>query len=144
LTALAFSLSLLIALYARLPPRAEDGEYYALKELAGMVSDGRRSRLLLGDYWSVYALAALAPAGALIPLEPDAEEDPRTPFNEPILRALPPGADVLVVSRQPLPGSAQNPGEELTQYGVRLNLVDQRHHTAAERVVWTYRIAARR
>ncbi len=139
LVTLAFSLSLVVLLYARLPVRADDANYQSLKELARIVSDGGRDRVLLGDYWSVYALAALAPVGALIPLEPDAEEDPRMPFNQSALR---PGSEVLVVYQEPAPGSAENPGEELAQYGTRLHLVDRRPWIAAGRSVWTYQIAA--
>jgi hypothetical protein len=139
LTTLAFSLSLFVLLYARLPMRADNPNYQSLKELARTVSDGGRGRVLLGDYWSVYAMAALAPAGALIPLEPEDEEDPRMPFNQSALR---PGSEVLVVYREPRPGPAENPVEELAQYGTRLHLVDRQPWIAAGRSVWTYQIDA--
>ena len=137
LATFAFSLTLLVSLYARLPVRADDANYQSLKKLARIVSDEGRGRVLLGDYWSIYALAALAPPRALIPLEPDAEEDPRTPFNQSALR---PGSEVLIVYKEPRPGSAENPGEELAQYGMRLHLVDRRPWVAAGRSVWTYQV----
>ncbi len=137
LATFAFSVTLLVSLYARLPVRADDANYQSLKDLARIISDEGRARVLLGDYWSIYVLAALAPPRALIPLEPDAEEDPRMPFNQSALR---PGSEVLVVYQEPRPGSAENPGEELAQYGMRLHLVDRRPWIAAGRSVWTYQI----
>ncbi len=99
----------------------------------------RPPRVLLGEYWSVYRLAALAPAGALIPLEADFDEDPRMPFNR---SALQPGIEVIVIHGDPRLGSPEAPAPELSQYGVRLRLLKNQPWASAGITLSPYQAVA--
>ena len=78
--------------------------------------------VLLGEYWSLYPLAALSAPDALIPVSPEDEGGPRTPFNVPFLtqakevRVLHGGSRFL--------DSAGRPIQRLSQYGVSFEFVD--------------------
>jgi hypothetical protein len=76
--------------------------------------------VLLADYWSCYALAALVPHGMLEPMTPDSEQG-RFPNRPERLRT----ARVVVVgSEGPLLRPPGSPAPaELCQYGVRLTLL---------------------
>jgi hypothetical protein len=122
------SIALIGLLLANLPERTPDPEFESLKQLANTVSVRSKQRVLLGHYSEVYRLAALAPAGTLIPLELDFEEDPRTPFNQSALRR---GAEVILTHGDPRIDSSGSPLMELVQHKMRLRLVEAHAWTSA-------------
>src|SRR5262249_45600647 len=134
-----FSLSLLGLLYAKFPRPLSDPSSQAARTLPQSASGGSRRRVLLGEHWSVYRLAALPPPGALTPLEADFDEDPRMPFTR---SALQPGVEVVVIHGDPRLGSPDAPSPQLAQYGLRLRLIEARAWTSAGFTLSRYQVAA--
>ena len=132
----ALALLTLAVTFFCLPAPARNPQYDQLRVFAAAVAKPGPS-VLLGEYWSLYPLAALSPPDALIPVSPDDEAGPRTPFNVPFLtqakevRVLHGGSRFL--------DSAGRPIQRLSQYGVSLEFVGPASSQEPNELVSLYR-----
>jgi hypothetical protein len=135
----AFTAVAIGLLLIKLPGGTRDLNYVAVVDLAKNLRDGPKGRVLLGAYWDVYPLAALA-QGTVIPLEPDFELAPRTPFNK---SALHDGTEVIVIHGNAKLGKPEAPPPTVEQFGARLELVQSRSWTGAGLVLSRYKVNGR-
>jgi len=132
----ALALLTLAVTFFCLPAPARNPQYDQLRVFAAAVAKPGPS-VLLGEYWSLYPLAALSPPDALIPVSPEDEAGPRTPFNVPFLtqanevRVLHGGSRFL--------DSAGRPIQRLSQYGVSLEFVGPASSQETSGLVSLYR-----
>jgi len=132
----ALALLTLIFTFFWIPVPARNPQYDQLRMVAQSIATQGHS-VLLGEYWSVYQLAALSSPDALIPVTPEDEKGPRTPFNVPFLiqarevRVLHKGGHFLDFDGRPL--------QRFSQYGVLLEWLGPAVPQSSNALVSVYR-----
>ncbi|MBI3182362.1 MAG: hypothetical protein HYZ28_09485 [Myxococcales bacterium] len=123
---------------ARLPSAERNPRYDRMRALAQAVTARGSPRIVLGDYWSIYVLAAQASPGTLLPLSAEVERDTRTPFHR---HAIPQAREVLVSHGQTQFLSTDGaPVQQFEQYGRRFHLEMARAWQVEEVTVSVYRV----
>jgi len=76
----AFPLALFLGVLLGIPPSVSQPAYRDTRALAFEMASSLAGSPILGGYWATYNVAALAPAGALLPVGMDRDLASRTPF----------------------------------------------------------------
>ena len=118
-TEVILAVGALAALAVALPAARPDPLEELLRPVAAALASGYPGAVLVDSYWRTYAVAALAPPRALVPLPAEGEWN-RRPDWVPLLAS---GRPVLVGNQGPLAQEGPVAPPERTQYGTRLWLV---------------------
>jgi hypothetical protein len=113
------ALGALAALAVLLPAARPDPREELLRPVAAALASRYPGAVLVDAYWHTYAVAALAPPRALVPLPAEGDWN-RRPDWVPLLAS---GRPVLVGNQGPLAEDGAVPPAERIQYGTRLWLV---------------------
>ena len=120
---LLISLIALSIVFSLMFPRGSyHADYRAFDDATQGLKQKSQRAILLGDYWSVYVLAALAPNNYLTPVPFDGQQN-RMPWTRDMLRTT---GEVLLQFTGSLLETATLPPERLSQYGVHFRLVEPR------------------
>ncbi|HEV8429104.1 MAG TPA: hypothetical protein VGQ41_14480 [Pyrinomonadaceae bacterium] len=112
----------LILLWVKFPLKSYRPAYQGFKETALLLAQKSPNKILLGDYWGTYVLAALQPVDPLTPIPLD-EQQNRMPWTRDMVRQA---DQVIVEYRRSRLAEAGQPPLRLSSYGTSLRLVEPR------------------